>query len=120
MSPPHPPPTHPVAPARRRCCSGRVGSSRSARGAAVRWPPLPPVSPSSGPPTRPFAVSRDPLFVNTAVSLLHSSLTSASGGYFAYDQLDMLRYRLYSGWIRGILMHTLFCSFALHWLCIGM
>jgi hypothetical protein len=25
------------------------------------------------------AVSRDPLFVNTAVSLLHSSLTSASG-----------------------------------------
>ncbi|XBI20470.1 hypothetical protein VPH35_061760 [Triticum aestivum] len=91
------------------------------------------------------AVSRDPLFVNTAVSLLHSSLTSASVifvllcqwrtkglenmfqheelvgsswigaysalcfscGYFAYDQLDMLRYRLYSGWIPGILMHHL-------------
>uniref|UniRef100_A0A0E0CAV7 TLC domain-containing protein n=1 Tax=Oryza meridionalis TaxID=40149 RepID=A0A0E0CAV7_9ORYZ len=121
------------------------------------------------------AVSRDPLFVNTAVSLLHSSLTSASGlaspppltphfwfrgfpyyrawdpsdtrnlifvlvnrwhnkdlknmfeheelvggswvgaysalcfscGYFAYDQLDMLRYRLYSGRIPGILMHHL-------------
>ncbi|RLN22387.1 TLC domain-containing protein 2 [Panicum miliaceum] len=91
------------------------------------------------------AVSRDPLFVNTAVSLLHSSLTSASVifvlvnqwrnkglenmfehhelfggswigaysalcfscGYFAYDQLDMLHYRLYSGWIPGILMHHL-------------
>ncbi|XP_062227189.1 uncharacterized protein LOC133925290 [Phragmites australis] len=91
------------------------------------------------------AVSRDPLFVNTAVSLLHSSLTSVSiifvlvnqwrskglenmfeheelfggswigaysalcfsCGYFAYDQLDMLRYRLYSGWISGILMHHL-------------
>ncbi|CAO2182207.1 unnamed protein product [Urochloa humidicola] len=91
------------------------------------------------------SVSRDPLFVNTAVSLLHSSLTSASVifvlvnqwrdkgldnmfeheelfggswigaysalcfscGYFAYDQLDMLRYRLYSGWIPGILMHRL-------------
>ncbi|KAK3166086.1 hypothetical protein QOZ80_1AG0041260 [Eleusine coracana subsp. coracana] len=91
------------------------------------------------------AVSRDPLFVNTAVSLLHSSLTSVSvifilvnqwrhkgfenmfehaelfggrwvgaysalcfsSGYFAYDQLDMLRYRLYSGWIPGILMHHL-------------
>uniref|UniRef100_A0A0A9DKW2 TLC domain-containing protein n=1 Tax=Arundo donax TaxID=35708 RepID=A0A0A9DKW2_ARUDO len=91
------------------------------------------------------AVSRDPLFINTAVSLLHSSLTSFSVifvlinqwhnkglknmfeheelfggswigaysalcfscGYFAYDQLDMLRYRLYSGWIPGILMHHL-------------
>ncbi|CAD6235740.1 unnamed protein product [Miscanthus lutarioriparius] len=91
------------------------------------------------------SVSRDPLFVNTAVSLLHSSLTSVSVifvlvhqwrnkglenmfeheelfggswigaysalcfscGYFAYDQLDMLRYRLYSGWIPGILMHHL-------------
>ncbi|CAO2172212.1 unnamed protein product [Urochloa humidicola] len=91
------------------------------------------------------SVSRDPLFVNTAVSLLHSSLTSASVifvlvnqwrdkglenmfeheelfggswigaysalcfscGYFAYDQLDMLRYWLYSGWIPGILMHHL-------------
>ncbi|KAG8078604.1 hypothetical protein GUJ93_ZPchr0007g5196 [Zizania palustris] len=90
-------------------------------------------------------VSRDPLLVNTAVSLLHSSLTSASVifvlvnrwhnkdlknlfeheelfggtwvgaysalcfscGYFAYDQLDMLRFRLYSGWIPGILMHHL-------------
>ncbi|KAF7024815.1 hypothetical protein CFC21_037102, partial [Triticum aestivum] len=30
-----------------------------------------------------------------------------SCGYFAYDQLDMLRYRLYSGWIPGILMHHL-------------
>ena len=29
------------------------------------------------------AVSRDPLFVNTAVSLLHSSLTSASGIRFS-------------------------------------
>ncbi|NP_001144236.2 TLC domain-containing protein 2 [Zea mays] len=91
------------------------------------------------------SVSRDPLFVNTAVSLLHSSLTSVSVifvlanqwrnkglenmfeheelfggswigaysalcfscGYFAYDQLDMLRYRLYSGWLPGILMHHL-------------
>lgn len=85
----------------------------------------------------------DPLFVNTAVSLLHSSLTSASVifilanrwmvngsnnmfdhsqlfeatwpwaypalcfscGYFAYDQWDMLRHRLYSGWIPSILLH---------------
>ena len=30
-----------------------------------------------------------------------------SCGYFAYDQLDMHRYRLYSGWIPGILMHHL-------------
>lgn len=30
-----------------------------------------------------------------------------SCGYFAYDQLDMLRYRLYSGWIPSILMHHL-------------
>jgi hypothetical protein len=30
-----------------------------------------------------------------------------SCGYFAYDQLDMLRYRLYNGWIPGILMHHL-------------
>jgi hypothetical protein len=30
-----------------------------------------------------------------------------SSGYFAYDQLDMLRYQLYSGWIPGILMHHL-------------
>jgi hypothetical protein len=30
-----------------------------------------------------------------------------SCGYFAYDQLDMLRYRLYSGRIPGILMHHL-------------
>lgn len=90
-------------------------------------------------------LSRDPLFVNTAVSLLHSSITSASVililvnqvmvkglketfdhaqlvgntwlgaytalcfscGYFAYDQLDMLRYRLYSGWIPSILAHHL-------------
>ncbi|KAM7507751.1 hypothetical protein LguiA_018204 [Lonicera macranthoides] len=90
-------------------------------------------------------ISRDPLFVNTCVSLLHSSITSASVvfilvnrwitggssemfehsqlfkstwpwaypalcfscGYFAYDQWDMLRYRLYSGWIPSILMHHL-------------
>ncbi|XAR55565.1 hypothetical protein NMG60_11035674, partial [Bertholletia excelsa] len=90
-------------------------------------------------------VSRDPLFVNTSVSLLHSSITSASVvsilvnqwmrngsdyifehsqlfggtwpwayqalcyscGYFAYDQWDMLHYRLYSGWIPSILMHHL-------------
>ncbi|PIN00298.1 hypothetical protein CDL12_27194 [Handroanthus impetiginosus] len=90
-------------------------------------------------------VSRDPLFVNTCVSLLHSSITSASVvlillnqstktsiskmfehsqlvkvtwpwayqalcfscGYFAYDQWDMLLYRLYSGWIPSILAHHL-------------
>ncbi|KAK6803864.1 hypothetical protein RDI58_001648 [Solanum bulbocastanum] len=90
--------------------------------------------------------NRDPLFVNTCVSLLHSSTTSASVlfilvnqsiisngvnvnqmfehsqlvehtwpwaftalcfscGYFAYDQLDMLLNRLYSGWIPSILLH---------------
>ncbi|KAK4276730.1 hypothetical protein QN277_014846 [Acacia crassicarpa] len=87
--------------------------------------------------------SRDPLFVNTSVSLLHSTTTSASVisvllrqwlkngsngmfehsqlvegtwpwayealclscGYFAYDQWDMLRYHLYSGWIPSILVH---------------
>ncbi|XP_072964565.1 uncharacterized protein [Typha angustifolia] len=92
-----------------------------------------------------FSLSRDPLFVNTAVSLLHSTVTSASVvfvlvnqwikeglndmfkhaqlfggtwlgaysalcfscGYFAYDQLDMLRYRLYSGRIPAILVHHL-------------
>ncbi|KAF4398681.1 hypothetical protein G4B88_017107, partial [Cannabis sativa] len=75
--------------------------------------------------------SRDPLFVNTSVSLLHSTIISSSVifilvnqwlitrdslststwpcaysalcfscGYFAYDQLDMLKYRLYNdGWI---------------------
>ncbi|GER37739.1 hypothetical protein STAS_14156 [Striga asiatica] len=90
-------------------------------------------------------VSRDPLFVNTCISLLHSSITSAlvvlillnqstridfnkmfehsqlveaywalayqalcfSSGYFAYDQLDMLLYRLYSGLIPSILVHHL-------------
>ncbi|KAG8389749.1 hypothetical protein BUALT_Bualt01G0011000 [Buddleja alternifolia] len=90
-------------------------------------------------------VSRDPLFVNTCVSLIHSSITSASVviillnqwrksgvdkmfehselvdvtwpwayqalcfscGYFAYDQLDMLLYGLYSGWIPSILVHHL-------------
>ncbi|XP_073141291.1 uncharacterized protein [Henckelia pumila] len=90
-------------------------------------------------------LSRDPVFVNTCVSLLHSSITSAfvvlilfnqwtksgvnemfehselvkvtwpwafqtlcfSCGYFAYDQLDMLLYRLYSGWIPSILVHHL-------------
>uniref|UniRef100_A0A1D1YRM8 TLC domain-containing protein 2 n=2 Tax=Anthurium amnicola TaxID=1678845 RepID=A0A1D1YRM8_9ARAE len=30
-----------------------------------------------------------------------------SCGYFAYDQWDMLRYRLYSGWIPSILVHHL-------------
>ncbi|XP_059631258.1 uncharacterized protein LOC132274107 [Cornus florida] len=90
-------------------------------------------------------ISRDPLFVNTCVSLLHSSVTSASVvfilanqwmrnglypmfehsqlvgdtwplayqalcfscGYFAYDQLDMLHYGLYHGWIPSILVHHL-------------
>lgn len=90
-------------------------------------------------------ILRDPLFVNTCVSLLHSSITSASVvvillnqllkssinhmfdhsqlvevawpwayqalcfscGYFAYDQWDMLLYRLYSGWIPSILVHHL-------------
>ncbi|KAL1833663.1 hypothetical protein ACET3Z_003314 [Daucus carota] len=90
-------------------------------------------------------VSRDHLFVNTCVSLLHSFITSCSVifilvnqwigsgstemfehsqlvgntwawaypalcvscGYFAYDQWDMLRYRLYSGWIPSILVHHL-------------
>ncbi|KAM7253261.1 hypothetical protein ACFE04_025879 [Oxalis oulophora] len=92
-----------------------------------------------------FFLTRDPLFVNTSVSLLHSTLTSAtvvsilvnqwlkngsynmfdhselfggtwewafsglclSCGYFAYDQWDMLQYRLYSGLIPSILMHHL-------------
>ncbi|WOK94614.1 TLC domain-containing protein 2 [Canna indica] len=93
-----------------------------------------------------LSLSRDPLLVNTAVSLLHSTVTSASVvlilinqlmtikgignmfeheqlvggswlgaysalcfscGYFAYDQLDMLRYHLYSGLIPGILVHHL-------------
>lgn len=90
-------------------------------------------------------VSREPLFLNTSVSLLHSSLASASVvcillnqwiakrslhifgheqlvqntwpwaypalcfscGYFAYDQWDMLKYRLYSGWFPSILAHHL-------------
>ncbi|KAL6515537.1 hypothetical protein OROHE_018571 [Orobanche hederae] len=90
-------------------------------------------------------ISRDPLLVNTCISLLHSSITSAlvvlimlnqwmrigveklfehsqlvqvswplayqalcfSCGYFAYDQLDMLLYRLYSGFIPSILVHHL-------------
>ncbi|KAJ7959141.1 TLC domain-containing protein 2 [Quillaja saponaria] len=90
-------------------------------------------------------VSRDPLFVNTSVSLLHSSITSVSVililvnqwvnkgsngmfdhsqlfggtwrwaypalcfscGYFAYDQWDMLQYRLYNGWIPSVLVHHL-------------
>ncbi|KAK3003441.1 hypothetical protein RJ639_020042 [Escallonia herrerae] len=30
-----------------------------------------------------------------------------SCGYFAYDQWDMLRYRLFSGWIPSILVHHL-------------
>ncbi|KAJ8450291.1 hypothetical protein Cgig2_004748 [Carnegiea gigantea] len=92
-----------------------------------------------------FLVSSEPLFVNTSVSLLHSSLASASVvfillnqcfanrsihifdheqlvhhtwpwayqalcfscGYFAYDQLDMLKYRLYTGWFPSILAHHL-------------
>ncbi|KAL4334725.1 hypothetical protein GQ457_07G020500 [Hibiscus cannabinus] len=92
-----------------------------------------------------FCVSRDPLFVNTSVSLLHSAITSTSVifvlvnqwsvtgfkrmfdhkqlvegtwpwayqalcfscGYFAYDQRDMLKYRLYSGFIPSILVHHL-------------
>lgn len=87
----------------------------------------------------------DPLFVNTAVSLIHSLVTSSSVifilfkqglsngfsgmfdhsqlvegtwpwafealcfscGYFAYDQWDMLHYRLYSGLIPSILLHHL-------------
>ncbi|CAI8598281.1 unnamed protein product [Vicia faba] len=32
---------------------------------------------------------------------------SFSCGYFAYDQWDMLHYRLYSGWIPSILVHHL-------------
>lgn len=90
-------------------------------------------------------ISRDPLLVNTSVSLLHSIITSASVvfilvyqwlrngsremfdhdelfggtwpwayqalcfscGYFAYDQWDMLLYRLYSGLIPAILVHHL-------------
>ncbi|XP_014499853.1 TLC domain-containing protein 2 isoform X1 [Vigna radiata var. radiata] len=92
-----------------------------------------------------FSADKDPLFVNTSVSLLHSLLTSASVifilfrellgtgpsgmfdhsqlvehtwpwafealsfscGYFAYDQWDMLHYRLYNGWIPSILVHHL-------------
>ncbi|KAL3641258.1 hypothetical protein CASFOL_016226 [Castilleja foliolosa] len=90
-------------------------------------------------------IARDPLFVNTCISLLHSSITSSlvvivmlnqwmiigtdkmfehsqlvkftwplayqalcfSCGYFAYDQLDMLLHRLYSGFIPSILVHHL-------------
>ncbi|XP_052190053.1 uncharacterized protein LOC127799873 isoform X2 [Diospyros lotus] len=97
-------------------------------------------------------VSRDPLFVNTSVSLLHSFFTSTSVifvlvnqwmrngsseifehsqlfggtwpwayqalcfscGYFAYDQWDMLRYRLYRGWVPSILLHHLLHSVFLH------
>lgn len=92
-----------------------------------------------------YGVSEDPLFVNTTVSLVHSSIIFASVllillnqwmvngfssmlehsqlfggtwlgayttlcfscGYFAYDQLDMLRHRLYSGWFPSILAHHL-------------
>ncbi|ONK57261.1 uncharacterized protein A4U43_C10F18260 [Asparagus officinalis] len=91
------------------------------------------------------SLSRDPLFINTSVSLLHSFVTSASVvfilinqltikglsdmfdhtqlvgntwlgaysalcfscGYFAYDQLDMLKHRLYSGFVPSILAHHL-------------
>ncbi|KAJ3677888.1 hypothetical protein LUZ60_001691 [Juncus effusus] len=90
-------------------------------------------------------VSQNAVLVNTAVSLLHSTFTSASVvfilmnqwrikgarkmfeheelvnetwygsyftlcfscGYFAYDQLDMIRYRLYTGFIPAILVHHL-------------
>ncbi|KAK9993640.1 hypothetical protein SO802_023343 [Lithocarpus litseifolius] len=92
-----------------------------------------------------FRFSKDPLFVNTSVSLLHSFIISSSVvfilvnqwlkngsngmfehsqlfggtwpwaypalcfscGYFAYDQWDMLHYRLYNGWIPAILLHHL-------------
>ncbi|XP_077248811.1 TRAM, LAG1 and CLN8 (TLC) lipid-sensing domain containing protein [Tasmannia lanceolata] len=92
-----------------------------------------------------YSLSKDPLLVNTSVSLLHSTITSFSVvlilvnqwanisfsemlehaqlfggtwagsysalcfscGYFAYDQWDMLLYRLYSGWIPSILVHHL-------------
>ncbi|KAK9110257.1 hypothetical protein Sjap_018317 [Stephania japonica] len=92
-----------------------------------------------------YFVTKDPLFVNTAVSLVHSSIASFSVffilvnqwnmtsleqmfehsqlfsgtwsgayqalcfscGYFAYDQLDMLLYQLYSGYIPAILVHHL-------------
>ncbi|PQP99638.1 TLC domain-containing protein 2 [Prunus yedoensis var. nudiflora] len=59
-------------------------------------------------------VSRDPLFVNTSVSLLHSTITSSSeveDMKISYakmqSQWDMLHYGLYSGWIPSILMHHL-------------
>lgn len=90
-------------------------------------------------------VSRNPLFVNTAVSLLHSSIISLSVllilvnqwmvnglskmlehkqlfggtwlgayaalcfscGYFAYDQMDMLKYQLYNDLFPSILAHHL-------------
>ncbi|KAH9621890.1 hypothetical protein KSS87_019079 [Heliosperma pusillum] len=90
-----------------------------------------------------LSVSRDPIFVNTAVSLIHSALSSSfvliivvsqwsadlslqlfehdqlvrntwpwaytalcfSSGYFAYDQWDMLYYRLYTGPFPSILAH---------------
>lgn len=35
------------------------------------------------------------------------SALCVSCGYFAYDQWDMLRYRLYTGWIPSILLHHL-------------
>ncbi|XP_042492277.1 TLC domain-containing protein 1-like [Macadamia integrifolia] len=92
-----------------------------------------------------FFVFHDPLFVNTCVSLLHSSVTSVSVililvnqwatkglsatfnhdqlfggmwpgvylalcfscGYFAHDQWDILRFRLYNGVIPSILVHHL-------------
>ncbi|KAK9135010.1 hypothetical protein Syun_014340 [Stephania yunnanensis] len=92
-----------------------------------------------------YFVTKDPVFVNTAVSLIHSSIASFSVlfilvnqwkmtslehmfehaqlfsgmwsgayqalcfscGYFAYDQLDMLLYRLYNGYIPAILVHHL-------------
>ncbi|XP_074263679.1 uncharacterized protein LOC141586372 [Silene latifolia] len=90
-----------------------------------------------------LSVSRDSVVVNTAVSLLHSALSSSfvlfillsrwranpaselfehdqlvrntwpwaytalcvSSGYFAYDQWDMLYYRLYTGPFPSILAH---------------
>ncbi|KAI3983439.1 hypothetical protein MKX01_038859 [Papaver californicum] len=78
-----------------------------------------------------FAVPKDPLVINTSVSLFHSTICSISSfeevfdhsqlfggtwagaytalcfscGYFAYDQWDMLQHRLYSGYIHSILVH---------------
>ncbi|EFH70286.1 predicted protein [Arabidopsis lyrata subsp. lyrata] len=67
-------------------------------------------------------IYRDPLFVNTSVSLLHSIITSASVVFILLNQClakgldemfdhselwDMLQYRLYSGLIPSIVVHHL-------------